>query len=49
MAYEIYRGTKSAENLIGYLHLSTISAIHHKNILVICKSRNGEKPFVIVK
>jgi hypothetical protein len=48
MAYEIYRGTKSAENLIGYLHLSTISAIHHNNIIMICKPRNGEKPYVLV-
>lgn len=46
--FKIYRGKKADENLIGYLYLDTIIAIHG-NPEVICKPRNGEKPWVIVK
>lgn len=49
LAYSIYRGKKDKENLIGYLPLDVIKAIHGGSIEMVCKPRNGEKPFVIVK
>ena len=47
--YSIYREKRADGHIIGHLPLSLIKEIHGDGIKMICKPRNGEKPFVIVK